>query len=137
MNLNKLITFFSLGAMITFILLVMLLMGTAHCAVTSKPHDNSLGVLQYQENPNTYVEGAVMEASIIDKNAVVVRVQPRGTYGLYTEDIMFCPGAIPKLQGKANPMVLVYERTSHQLVGGLGCHNLKYVDEVRFTKELQ
>ena len=114
--------------------LMILVALTAHAAVSKKPQGNSLGFLQYAENPYIYVEGEVHAAVYVSKNALVVRIQPRGTYSLYTEDLLFCPGAAEVLATKSSPVVLVYERIAHQTVEGLGCHVLKYADEIKTTR---
>lgn len=112
----------------------------AHCATTSSiKHGNSLGATISQDNPNTYREGAVLAVAYVGSQGhegLVVRIQPRGTYALFTEDLLICGAPIEKFEGKTNPMVLVYETVAHSSVEGVGCHQLKIVDEVKATHEL-
>ena len=108
----------------------------ANAAVSKKPQGNSLGFLQYTENPYTYVEGELRGAVYVEKNALVVRIQPRGTYALYTEDLLFCRGAAEKIQGKQGALVFVYERVAHESIQGIGCHELRFVDEIKPRRDL-
>lgn len=121
--------------MIKYLVFVLIILAafvaSGRCAVSKKPNGNSLGVVQYQNNPFTYKEGIIVEAEYIGlEEAVSIRIQPRGTYGLFTENILLCSGADTLLTGKKNPMVLTYETRSHHLVDGIGCHDLIFVDEV-------
>lgn len=117
--------------------LLALFANLAHCAIAKKPSANSLGVVQYYDNPLTYKEGAVTSAAYVDGGkGISIRIQPRGTFSLFTEDLLFCAGAEDKILGKRNPMVLVYKTTVHRTVEGIGCHDLVAVDEVKITKEL-
>lgn len=102
-----------------------------------KKHDNSLGAVISYDNPLTYKEGSVSAATYVKDNALVVRIQPRGTFSLFTEDILLCPGAADKLSTKHNPLVLVYETQAHRVVEGVGCHELKFVDEIKTEKGLE
>ena len=122
--------------MIKYLVFVLIILAafvaSGRCAVSKKPNGNSLGVVQYQNNPLTYKEGNIVEAAYVSSDkAVVIRIQPRGTYGLFTEDILLCSGAAAKLNGKSNPLVISYQTQSHHLVEGVGCHELMYVDEVK------
>jgi hypothetical protein len=107
-------------------------LGSAHCAVSKKPSQgNAMGFLQYNENPYIYLEGDFRAAAYVEKNALVVRIQPRGTYALFTEDILFCPGAADVLRNKQGLLVFVYERVAHQTIQEIGCHDLVFVDEIK------
>lgn len=104
-------------------------------ATTSGNHKNSLGVIQYQDNPLTYKEGAVVGLSWASSGGgnsfgVNVRIQPRGTFALFTEEILFCGDPSEKFSQMHNPMVLAYETVDHKTISGVGCHELKSVDEV-------
>lgn len=123
--------FVSIGCLLLFIVLSL---GNAHAATTATRHNNSLGVIQYVDNPFTYKEGAVQQGfDIQNGRAMVLRVQPTGTYHLFTEDLLFCGSPRYLLEGKHNPMVLTYETVEHRTIEGVGCHNLVSVHEV--TKE--
>lgn len=120
---------------IAFVLIIAAL--PSHCATTKK-QSNSLGAVQYQTNPNSYIAGAVLSASYVggrDNYGLAVRVQPIGTYGLYTENILLCGSdAIDLFMNKTNPMVLVYETKSHHTVEGVGCHVLKSALSIKTEK---
>jgi hypothetical protein len=121
-----------------FILLVLMLMFWPlflHATTTAK-HDNSIGVVQYNTNPNLYVVGAVSEIfSIDDDKGIVVRIQPAGTYYLFTEDLLLCGYPVDRFVGKANPVVLTYEVQAHKMIEGVGCHRLINVQEIKLPKE--
>jgi hypothetical protein len=117
---------------LVLILLVSLFAATAHCTVTAK-QPNGLGTLSYQTNP--YVYEAVLDiaqADSVDGN-LNLRVKPLGTYMLYDDTILLCgaQATIDKFEGKGMPFVMTYERRSHHLVNGVGCHELVRVDEIK------
>ena len=124
-------------ALVIFLLVVLTigLTGFAHGAV-SKKHDNSLGVVQYQNNPFTYLEGAVVNIALVG-DGVNIRMQPRGTYSLFTQELLLChkDHVFSLFQGKQNPIVLTYERVAHETIEGLGCHELRSIDEVTSEKQ--
>jgi hypothetical protein len=106
-----------------------------HASVTTK-HGNSLGVVQYQDNPYTYVAGSVIVGYAIDGGkGLVIRVQPLATYNLFTQDILLCDYPVEMLASKMNPMVLTYRTRSAKMISGIGCHDLVRADELK-TKEL-
>lgn len=115
-------------------LAILLLSVTVSAAATTKHHDSSIGAPMYQDNPFTYLEGSFTNIEYVgtaDHSGLVIRIQPRGTYMLFTEDILFCGSSVEKFFGKSNPMVLTYETVAHTTVEGLGCHRLISVDEVK------
>lgn len=102
----------------------------AHAATTSTAkHANSLGAIQYQDNPNIYKAGRVAAVALVDGN-LVLRVQPLATYSLFTEDVLICGAPDDLFEGKHNPMLLTYRAASPRLVRGVGCHTLLRVDEL-------
>ncbi len=123
-------------ALALFLLSVMLigLAGFAHGAV-SKKHDNSLGIVQYQTNPFTYVEGIISNVSLVG-TGVNLRLQPRGVYSLFTQEILLCDydNVAEKFTGKRGLMVLTYETVAHRSIEGIGCHSLRSVDEIKEEK---
>ena len=125
-------------ALILFLLAVMAIgfVGFAHGAV-GKKHDNSLGVLQYQSNPYTYFEGSIVSGAVIEPG-VNLRFQPRGTYGLFTQEILFCDydSVAEKFAGKKGLLVLSYETVAHRTIQGIGCHRLVGVDKVQDETKL-
>lgn len=119
--------------------LALTLSALGHCTTTSaKKQSNGLGFLAYTGNPYTYKEGSIVGGSVVD-NAVVLRIQPRGTFALFTEDIMFCDANhVSELMGqKTNPVVLTFETVAHRTVQEVGCHRLVSIDEVTKIKGLQ
>lgn len=120
-------------ALILFTLAVLLIgfTGFAHGAV-SKKHGNSLGVVQYQSNPFTYIEGSISNASLVG-TGVNLRLQPRGVYSLFTQEILFCDydTVAEKFAGKHGLVVLTYETVAHRSIEGIGCHDLRSVDEIK------
>jgi hypothetical protein len=120
-------------ALILFLLSVVLIgfAGFAHGAVNKK-HDNSLGVVQYQTNPFTYFEGSISNTSLVG-TGVNLRLQPRGVYSLFTQEILLCDydNVAEKFAGKQGLLVLTYETVAHRSIEGIGCHDLHSVDEVK------
>ena len=99
-----------------------LMAGLAHCS--DKPP-------VYQDNPYTYKMGSVTSVAYVD-GGLVVRLQPTATYTIFTEDILFCgERPLDLFIGKRNPVVLTYETRAHKTVQGIGCHELKRVDEMK------
>lgn len=125
-------------ALIFFVLAVLAIgfVGFAHGAI-SKRHDNNLGVVQYQTNPFTYFEGSLVSGATID-SAVNLRFSPRQTYGLFTQDILFCDydNVAEKFAGKKGLVVLSYETVAHRTIQGVGCHRLVGVDKVQDETKL-
>lgn len=112
----------------------------AHGAVSKQRNGSPLGVLQYQDNPYTYKVGSIVDADLVgdEKNpALVVRIQPLSTYGLFTEYIPLCGVPLYLFDGKNNPLVLTYRTQASRKVEGIGCHELIRVDEMQVKKELQ
>lgn len=104
---------------------------TAHCAI-SKRHNSSVGVPMYQDNPMTYKAGAITAvAYVANGKGLAVRVQPIGTYGLFTEDVLFCGVPVEKFLNQSNPMVLTYRTKASHMIEGIGCHDLVSVDSLK------
>jgi hypothetical protein len=112
---------------------LLLLLMLAGCALAAVPkHHNSLGTVSYESNPYTYRAGAVVTGFDIDEGkGLVIRIQPIGTYNLFSEDILFCGNPIDKLEGLHNPILLTYATLAHRTVRGVGCHELLRADEVK------
>ncbi len=119
-------------ALVLFLLSVMLALTSFAHGTISKKHDNSIGVVQYQSNPYTYFEGSLVSGAIIEPG-VNLRFSPRQTYGLFTQDILFCDydNVAEKFAGKKGLVVLSYETVAHRTIQGVGCHDLRSVDEVK------
>jgi hypothetical protein len=127
-------TLLVLAALAGFILMTTL----AHCAVSGRRGDSSIGNIVYQDNPLTYKAGNLVSYAFVDKEGLVLTIQPIGTYELFDESILICnsPEAGDMLTGKQNPMVLTYKTRARKMVYGLGCHELVRVYEIK-TGEAQ
>ena len=110
---------------------VLLMANAAHCQpVTTTPRTNSLGIVQYNDNP--YIFEAVQtiaEVTEIDGN-LNMRVKPVGTYMLYDDIILLCGMPAEKFSGVTEPFLMTYERASHHRVRGVACHDLLRVDSI-------
>jgi hypothetical protein len=102
----------------------------AHCAV-SKKHNNSIGTVMYMDNPMTYKAGAITSVAYIGHEGISVRMQPIGTYGLFTEEFLFCGLDIEKFMNQTNPMVLTFRTKASRMIDGIGCHELINVSSIK------
>jgi hypothetical protein len=114
---------------------LVVLVSTAHCSINSKKSNTTCFlpegcVTQYTENPLMYQMGKIAEASNVDGN-LNIRFQPTGTYALYDESILFCGLPVDMFRNAGNVIVLTYKRQASHLVGGVGCHDLVHVNEVK------
>jgi hypothetical protein len=100
-----------------------------HAAIAKKPGRDSIGALVYQDNPFTYKAGTVSVSGNLE-NAVVFRIQPIGTFALFTEDVLICGHPADLFTGKTNPLVLTYSTKASRVVEGVGCHTLVHVDSL-------
>lgn len=111
----------------------------AHGATTSTQHHNSLGVVQYVDNPNAYIEGSIKcreqdacgEVRRGGKIVTELNFNPSHTYALYSEKISFCGGVADSFQGKTGVLVVTYRRSVHETPGGVACHDLVGVHRVQ------
>lgn len=114
-----------------FLLALFLLFKIESQGAVGKKHENSIGSVMYQSNPMSYIAGSVRAVSYVDGGkAISVRVQPIGTYSLYTDEFLFC-GNAEKFLNAANPMVLTYRTKASRLIEGIGCHELVSVDVLK------
>jgi hypothetical protein len=123
------------------LVVVLLLMSfPAHCRTSAPRHDNSLGAVIEYTNPLIYNFGNI-EAGVVvrdkntDKLATSLLFQPFRTFELYTEDLFFCGNRAEDFRDMTGPIVLTYKRVSHELIGGVACHELIAVTKI--TKENQ
>lgn len=126
----------TIQAIAIVIILIAFFCGISHCSVSTK-QSNAFGAITYNENPYSYIAGSVIDGSVIgDKKGLVLRIQPMGTYELYTEDILFCieDDTADKLNGKTNPVVITYETIAHRSVEDIGCHHLLRIDSLEQEK---
>lgn len=123
-------------ATILLLCLAGLFIGTGHAATTSHK-SNAVGFVQYETNPMTYKVGSV-SVSGVPGNGIVFRLQPLGTFGLFTEDILICDrdAIAPLFENKHNPLVLTYKTQASRMIDGVGCHQLMRVDEMK-TQDLK
>lgn len=133
-NIKQFVKGYAIG--VALALAVLFIASAAHCAV-GKRHDSSLGVPMYTSNPMMYMAGSLTTTadavSNIDGN-LNLRMHPLNTYMLYDESVLFCGLPMDKFQGIMEPFVLVYERISHRLVQGVGCHVLIGVHALKQEK---
>lgn len=114
---------------ITVAIFSLLYTGHSEAAISKKK--NSVGFVQYTDNPYTYKAGAVITGFDIEGKGIVLRIQPTGTYHLFTEDLLFCGDPVEMVEGKHNPVVLTYETVAHRTIQGVGCHRLVNVMEIK------
>jgi hypothetical protein len=124
---------FTAAAIAAFILAVSA-MGNASTVASQRR--NSLGTLAYTVNPYIYVAGAAGKVYDVDNGAaLVIEINPVGTYGSYMEEFLFCgTDELELFRGKKNPIVLTFSSVAHRTVEGIGCHQLIRVDELKPTK---
>ena len=114
------------------LMLLLCLVATGHCTTTAK-HSNSLGALQYTENPLQYLEAAVVSGVVHSEGKqeyTAIRFQPTGTYILYTEDITFCGDEADTFNGKRGVIVVAFSKLQHHR----DCFDLYSVHEVKGDK---
>jgi len=127
------IRIFFFAAVITSLLL---LANAAHCS-TTKPQTNSLGIVQYNENPYIYeAVQTIAEVTEIDGN-LNMRVKPVGTYMLYDDIVLLCELPTDAFQGIREPFLMTYERVAHISVRGVGCHRLVRVDNIESNERVK
>lgn len=123
------------GTLLAVLLLMMgscfLALKDAKAEVTQPRLTNSLGVVAYTANPYIYNVGAVTGARIVDGENLQVDFNPMGTFQIYRETVQFCGDPRELFEGKANPVVLTYTRSSPRMVEGRGCHQLIRVDKLQ------
>lgn len=117
---------------------LLLLANAAHCQpITTKSRTNSLGIVQYNDNPYIYeAVQTIAEVAKIDGN-MNLRVKPVGTYMLYDDIILLCGLPIEKFTGITEPFLMTYERKSHHMVRGVACHDLLRVDSIVPNEKIQ
>jgi hypothetical protein len=125
---NYWIRIFFFAAVITSLLF---LANAAHCQpTTTKPQTNSLGVVQYNDNPLMYeAVQTIAEVTEVDGN-LNLRVKPVGTYMLYDDIVLLCGMPTDKFNGIQEPFLMTYERKSHRMARGVACHDLLRVDSI-------
>ncbi len=90
----------------------------------------------YQDNPFTYKAGSVSVSGNMEEG-IVLRVQPIGTYALFTEDILICGHPAELFAGKTNPLVLTYRTRASKMIQSIGCHELVHVDSLKPQERVQ
>jgi hypothetical protein len=115
---------------------VLLLVNAAHCT-TTKPQTNSLGVVQYNDNPLMYeAVQSLAEVTEVD-GSMNLRVKPIGTYMLYDDNLLLCGLPTDAFQGIREPFLITYERVAHLSVRGVGCHRLVRVDNIESNERVK
>jgi hypothetical protein len=109
----------------------------AHCTTTKHNESNAFGAVISDINPYSYLAGSVKEVYDVEsERGMVVRIQPISTHMLYVADVLFCGFSPDMLEGKQNPVVLVYETQAHKMIEGIGCHLLVNVLEIKGDKHV-
>jgi hypothetical protein len=104
---------------------------------TTNSRKNSLGTVSYQDNPYIYLAAdKVLDAADVEGN-LNLRLHPMWTYMLFDQQVLFCGMPLDKMEGVAVPFVITYERRSHRMVQGVGCHNIQKIDSVQTTREVK
>jgi hypothetical protein len=128
---RKKATYPMLGAVVIIIFVLLFAFVSLMHGSVAGPR-NSLGVAIYEDNPLTYKAGTVVDGAIVGNHeALSIRIQPTGTYALFTESILFCGTPGHMFDSKSSPLVLVYETQAHRRVDGVACHNLVIVGELK------
>ena len=116
------------------LIFVLLFTGLSKAAIQTHKQ-NSLGVVISQENPYTYKVGSIVAAFDINEGkGMVVRIQPSKTYLTFFEDILLCGSPVDMLNGKHNPLALIYKTVDSRMIDGIGCHELLGVSEIKTEK---
>jgi hypothetical protein len=83
------------------------------------------------DNPFIYNMGIIVDGSVVKSSkgrvAVSLRVQPYGTFELYTEEVLLCGEPTDALRHASGPIVLVYKRVAHEMIDGVACHEFENV----------
>jgi hypothetical protein len=120
-----------------FLLVLAIILGmyaiSAHGATTSSAKKNSFGAVISYDNPNTYIMGIPIHGAYVTSGARLatnVRFQPSYTFGMLTQEVLFCGdhGSDFNIRG---PLVVTYRTRAHEALDGIGCHDLISVDRVK------
>jgi hypothetical protein len=105
----------------------------ANAATTSSAkHNNGIGFLMYQDNPNQYLMGTVSKVDMgttrANRNVIVFEVRPTNTYSMFSQSLAFCNITEEQLSVlRENPVVVfTYSRVMHHAE----CFDLYRVDKV-------
>lgn len=110
-----------------------LLLATSQAAISRK-QPNSLGVVIFDDNPNTYMFGLPVDGVVVNcsKNEVCTNIsfRPYNTDMLHTESVLFCGNEVESFKGKHGALVVTYRRQGTRNYKGISCHDLQSVFEV-------
>jgi hypothetical protein len=125
-------------AIVLFTILFCLAMfvGIAHGQPTTKEiNSDFLGIHETYSNPNVYLFAAASKGVVFrDEDGRIftsMLFQPYHTISLYTESVLFCGNVAPEFSGKHGALIVTYQRLSHRSTGGVGCHIIQSVFEVK------
>jgi hypothetical protein len=116
----------------------------AYCATGAPRHDNSLGVVQYVDNPNTYLFAAIVNQPgnpnrvVMDgkrRMATILTFQPYNTFNLFTESVTFCGNLAAAFSPMRGAIVVTYKTVAHEMVNGVACHEFVDVFPVSLPDE--
>jgi hypothetical protein len=114
---------------LVFVITAAIMIATGH-AEPSQNRKNSLGVLQTWDNPYTYLLALPIEGKEVE-GGFTVRFWDFGMPAMIDHTVFFCDARADKFDGKKGVLVMVYETQAHHKTAGIGCHDLKYVGEVK------
>lgn len=115
--------------------IVLCLVIGAHGEVPSGArHTNETGAVIEYTNPLMYNMGIIVDADLVrtDKRvATNLRLQPFGTFELYTEQVLLCgqpdDALLDVLLHPPAPVVLAYKKQAHEMVQGVACHEFEAI----------
>ena len=105
----------------------------SHCMPAR--HDNNIGAVIADDNTNIYLIGLPVDGKVFEcrKNAICTNItfRPYNTDLLHTESILFCGNEVTSFAGKTGVLALAYRRQGSYANGGVACHDLISVFEVK------
>jgi hypothetical protein len=117
---------------ISFLALMLLLGVAAAIASPSQPNrQNSFGVSEIYQNPNTYLLALPIAGQVLDERFTNIRFQPYAAAVLYDESILFCGDVTDKFNGMTGVLVVTYRTQASGKYQGVGCHELLSVFQVK------
>jgi hypothetical protein len=111
-----------------------------HCRVASKNDPNATGFIPYTQRPIQYLEGSIIEGNIHNEGTDVhprllttLRIQPTGTFALFTEDYTFCGNIKKDVDGKVGTVVFAFSSVMHHS----DCYDLYSIHTVKSEEPIQ
>ncbi len=102
---------------------------------TQVNHQNSLDAIIPDDNENIYMFGLPVDGAVFEcargEICTNVTFRPYNTDLLHTESILFCGNEAVSFEGKMGALVVTYRRQGSRIYGGVACHELQSVFEVK------